>query len=85
MAERREGKDIASMSFEDALAELQAIVKRLENGEAKLEDAIAAYERGMELKRHCEGKLGEAKATVEKISLAAGGEVRATPADDVPF
>jgi exodeoxyribonuclease VII small subunit len=84
MPERRNAKDIAAMSFEDALAELQSIVTRLEKGEAKLEEAIAAYERGMELKKHCEAKLGEAKATVEKITTTAGGEVRVEPAADLP-
>ena len=84
MAERKNLKDIVGMSFEDALAELQAIVTRLEKGEAKLEEAIAAYERGMELKKHCEGKLGEAKATVEKITVTAAGEARLEPAGDLP-
>ncbi|MBM3488452.1 MAG: exodeoxyribonuclease VII small subunit [Alphaproteobacteria bacterium] len=83
MAERKNVKDIAAMSFEDALAELQAIVTQLEKGDTRLEEAIAVYERGMELKKHCEGKLNEAKQTVEKITSAAGGQPRAEPADDV--
>ncbi len=42
------------MSFEDALAELEQIVRRLEAGQVKLDEAIHAYERGAQLKRHCE-------------------------------
>ena len=72
---------IAGMSFEDALSELETIVRRLESGEGKLEDAIEAYERGAALKSHCEKKLSEAKAKVEKISLGSGGAVATEPLD----
>ena len=65
--------DIAAMSFEDALAELEAIVRGLEEGKGNLEDAIGAYERGAALKRHCERKLNEAKAKVDKISIGPDG------------
>ncbi len=65
--------DIAVMSFEDALAELEAIVRGLEEGKGNLEDAIGAYERGAALKRHCERKLNEAKVKVDKISIGADG------------
>lgn len=70
-------QDIAQMSFEDALAELEAIVRRLEEGSARLDDAIAAYERGAALKRHCEAKLGEAQARVDRIVLGANGRAAA--------
>ncbi len=73
--------DIAKMSFEDALAELDTIVRELEEGQGKLDDAIGAYQRGASLKRHCESKLAEAKAKVDKISFDSGGAVRAEPAD----
>ena len=53
MAEKQEPA-IESMSFEEALNELQSLVKALEKGEAKLEEAIRAYERGAALKQHCE-------------------------------
>jgi exodeoxyribonuclease VII small subunit len=72
--------DIAALSFEDALAELQDLVKRLERGDNKLEDAIKAYERGAALKRHCEAKLREAQLKVEKIVLSSDGSVGAEPA-----
>ena len=67
--------DIASMNFEDALAELDKIVRTLEGGTAKLDDSIAAYERGALLRRHCEVKLKEAQARVDKIVLGADGTI----------
>ena len=73
-------KDIAGLSFEDALKELEGIVQQLERGQIKLDEAISAYERGAALKRHCEQKLAEAKAKVEKITLAADGTVGSEPA-----
>jgi exodeoxyribonuclease VII small subunit len=68
-----EAPPIQSMSFEEALEELEAIVRQLEAGRFKLDDAIGAYERGAALKRHCETKLNEAKAKVERIAFAADG------------
>lgn len=73
--------DIAAMSFEQAMAELEAIVARLESGEEKLDDAIGAYERGAALKRHCEARLREAQDKVERIRLDADGSVTAEAAD----
>lgn len=67
--------DISVLSFEDALAELERIVRQLEDGRAKLDDAITAYERGTALKRHCEGKLREAQAKIDRITIAADGTV----------
>ncbi len=65
--------DFTDVSFEDALAELERIVRGLEGGQQKLEDAIAAYERGALLRRHCEAKLAEAEARVQAIVAAADG------------
>ncbi len=62
--------DIATMSFEDALSELEKIVRQIEDGRGKLDDAIAAYERGVALKRHCESKLKEAQAKIEQITVS---------------
>jgi exodeoxyribonuclease VII small subunit len=73
--------EIAGMSFEQALAELEKIVQDLERGQLDLEAAIMAYERGTHLKLHCEGKLREAQLRVDKISLAPDGRVRAEPTD----
>jgi len=65
--------EISLLSFEDALAALEAIVRGLESGQAKLEDAITAYERGAALKKHCEAKLAEAEARVQAIVARADG------------
>lgn len=73
--------DIAAMSFEAALQELESIVAQLERGEVELEKSIAMYERGAALKAHCEARLKEAQLKVEKIVVDADGGVSATAAD----
>ena len=73
--------DVASLGFEEALAELEAIVRSLEEGAGKLDDAVAAYERGVALKRHCEAKLRDVQTRVEKVVLVAGGPDRTEPLD----
>ncbi len=73
--------DIEKMSFEDAMAELEEIVGNLEKGANKLDDAIGAYERGALLKKHCEAKLRDAKARIEKIAVGSEGSVTAEPID----
>ena len=80
MADSKVPADIAELSFEDALDELQALVRTLEKGESKLDQAVQSYERGVALKRHCEIKLREAQAKVDKIVLSAEGAVSAEPA-----
>jgi exodeoxyribonuclease VII small subunit len=72
--------DIAAMSFEDALAELEQIVRRLESGQVKLDEAIQSYERGAQLKRHCEKKLNEAQQRVDRIVIGSDGAVTVEPA-----
>jgi exodeoxyribonuclease VII small subunit len=72
--------DIARLGFEDALKELEEIVRALEQGKGKLEDAIRSYERGAALKAHCERKLAEAEARIERIALGADGVPRVEPA-----
>jgi len=72
--------DIAIMSFEDALAELEQIVRRLEGGQVKLDEAILSYERGAQLKRHCERKLNEAQQRVDRIVIGPEGAVTTGPA-----
>lgn len=79
MAEKKLPPDISKMSFEDALAELEQIVKRLEEGKSQLDDAIQSYERGAALKRHCEAKLREAQAKIDKIVGGAGGALATEP------
>lgn len=73
--------DLAGLSFEQALAELEKIVSELESGQAPLERSIDIYERGAALKAHCEKKLEAARLKVEKIVLGQGGAVTAEPAD----
>jgi len=79
LAEPQVPADIAKLSFEEALLELEQIVKRLEGGTGKLDDAIQSYERGTLLKRHCEAKLREAQARVDKIVIAPDGSVTTEP------
>ncbi len=67
--------ETAGLSFEDALSELEKIVRGLEGGQQKLEDAITAYERGAALRRHCEAKLAEAEARVQAIVERADGSI----------
>lgn len=81
MAKTGKGLDVGALSFEAALAELEKIVRQLEDGKGKLEDSIEAYERGAALKKHCETKLSEAKAKVDRITLGAGGAVAAESVD----
>ena len=81
MVKSEKSPDVAALSFEAALSELEEIVRQLETGKSSLEDAIGAYERGADLKKHCEKKLTEAKARVEKINLSATGAEILEPAD----
>lgn len=81
MAEQTSLAKVADLPFEDALGELERIVRNLEGGQQKLEDAIAAYERGAELRRHCESKLAEAEQRVQAIVERADGSPGLTQAD----
>lgn len=63
------------MSFEEALSELEEIVRGIESGEVDLDGAIQAYERGAALKEHCDTKLREAQEKVSKIKLDADGAI----------
>ncbi len=66
--------EIASLSFEDSLKELERIVEQLERGDVALEESIRIYERGANLKAHCLQKLQSAKLKVEQIVLNQNGE-----------
>ena len=70
--------EIEKLSFEEAMKELEATVGRLEHGDATLEQSIALYERGAQLRAHCERRLRAAEERVEKIMLAANGEPTGT-------
>lgn len=73
--------DIAKLSFEDALEQLEDIVRELEEGAGELDASIKAYERGAHLKQHCEAKLKAAQQRVEKVILGPDGEPGLEPAD----
>ena len=68
--------DLAGLSFEQALAELEKIVSELESGQAPLEESIALYEEGARLKAHCEARLKAAQLRVEKIVVGADGQAK---------
>ncbi|MCF2871394.1 exodeoxyribonuclease VII small subunit [Octadecabacter sp. G9-8] len=70
--------DVAEMSFEDALRELEQVVGKLERGEVPLDESIALYERGALLKGRCEAKLKEAEEKVAKLTLDGDGQPTGT-------
>ncbi|MDD5298529.1 MAG: exodeoxyribonuclease VII small subunit [Rhodocyclaceae bacterium] len=67
----------ATPSFESALSELEAIVQNMENGQMSLEASLGAYQRGMELLKHCQSTLTAAE---QKIAVLEGGELHQLPA-----
>lgn len=78
MSESETPPEIAELTFEQALAELEGIVKRLEEGNVPLEESIDIYSRGDALRKHCEALLKRAESKVEKIALDAGGGATGT-------
>lgn len=71
-------KAVSEMSFEEAMAELEQVVGQLERGDVALEQSITLYERGAELKAHCEAKLKAAEEKVAAITLNADGQPTGT-------
>ena len=76
-----DGQDIAAMSFEVAMAELEDVVRRLESGTVALEESIALYERGAALKKHCDDRLRAAEERVDLIRAAEGVVTGTTPVE----
>ena len=74
MADVQNNTDIAAMSFEQALDQLEKIVDDLERGDVPLEQSIRIYERGEALKKHCDTLLSAAEDKVQKIRLGRNGE-----------
>jgi exodeoxyribonuclease VII small subunit len=74
MADSGNNSEVGALSFEAALAELEKIVERLEQGNVALEESITQYERGERLREHCQKLLGAAEAKVEKIRLSQDGK-----------
>ena len=66
-------RPVESLSFEEALARLEEIVRLLERGEAPLDQSIDLYQEGDRLRRHCESRLKAAQARIERISLGEDG------------
>jgi len=73
--------DVAELSFEAALKRLEEIVRKLESGEAPLDDAIKLYEEGDRLKQQCEARLQAAQAKIEQIQFGRDGD----PSGTAPF
>ena len=75
--------DVKKLSFERAIEELETIVTRLEGGKVPLEESVAIYERGEQLKRRCEELLRQAEARVDKITTDSSGQAVGTEPLDV--
>ena len=68
-------KSIENMSFEEALNELEQIIKKIDTGQENLDSAISSFERGVSLKNFCENKLKDARMKIEKITKFDEGKV----------
>ena len=71
--------DIEKLSFENAMKELEVIVSDLENGSIELEESIEKYQRGIQLKKHCDQKLKEANMKIDQIEIDKDGNVTEKP------
>lgn len=68
-------KSIEKMTFEEAMSELETLLKKIDTGQENLADAVSSFERGVVLKNHCEKMLKEAKLKIEKVTLTAENKV----------
>ena len=73
--------DLENLTFEDALAQLENIVRELEGGRIKLDDAVQAYEKASALKKFCEERLKNAELKIEKINILPDGSISTEPLD----
>lgn len=79
------GTGIAALSFEEALKALEEVVRKLESGEAPLDQSIELYARGDALRKHCQTRLDSAQARIEAIVADREGNAIGTrPFDDTP-
>jgi exodeoxyribonuclease VII small subunit len=69
----------SDISFEDALSQLEEITRKLETGGLSLEDSLKSYEKGMELRKICQGILDQAESRLEYLEKKMNGEVVARP------
>lgn len=76
--------DISAMSFEDALRALEEVVRKLEGGDVPLDDSISLYERGEQLRKHCQARLDAAQARIDRIVAGPDGSAAGTAAFDAP-
>lgn len=84
MSDAKSGlSDMGGMSFEEAMTALEQVVAKLESGNASLEQSIELYTRGTALKAHCEAKLKDAQAKIEKITLDDSGAAKGAEPFDV--
>ncbi|MBR1776988.1 MAG: exodeoxyribonuclease VII small subunit [Alphaproteobacteria bacterium] len=74
MSEEQTAQAIEKMSYEEALTALEDIVRQMETGKVKLDEAIDYYERGMLLRRHCEQKLSAARLKIDQITASLNGQ-----------
>lgn len=72
-------EEIKNLSFEEALTRLENIVRELESGRIKLDDAVSAYEKAVALKQLCENKLNDARLKIEKIEITPDGQTTTVP------
>lgn len=75
--------DFKKISFEEALIQLENIVRELEGGKIKLDDAVEAYEKATSLKKFCEQKLKDAQLKIEKINISQNGTISTEPLDKI--
>ncbi len=75
--------NLEEITFEEALSKLENLVRELEAGKIKLDDAVASYEQAVALKNFCEKKLNDAKLKIEKIEQSPTGEIKLTPLDNI--
>jgi len=74
-------KDVEQMEFEEALKELEGIVKTLEEGKTSLKESVNLYERGTILKKHCDKILEDIQLRINQISCEKNGELKIKPCE----
>lgn len=74
---------LENLSFEEALRELESIVRQLEEGKITLDQAIQAYEKGAALRTLCETKLKNARLRVDQIVVGDNHSISSKPIDSI--
>ncbi|MDR1026476.1 MAG: exodeoxyribonuclease VII small subunit [Lactobacillus sp.] len=75
--------EVENLNFEEALSQLETIVRELESGRTKLDDAVSAYEKAVALKKFCEDRLKSAQMKIEKIEISPDGEIKTTTLESI--